>query len=102
MPLLKIAESKKITIYATIEETTAKQIDQYAAWTKGNSDEVIQQALDYVFGKDKEFERFRTENPAAKPKIPLRVKRSASTATTSADAAASTAPSTAARSNGVR
>ena len=102
MPLLKIAESKKITIYATIEETTAKQIDQYAAWTKGSPDEVIQQALDYVFGKDREFERFRTDNPAAKPKIPLRVKRPAGPAATSSDASASAAANAAARTHGAR
>lgn len=80
MPLLKIAESKKITVYATIEETTAKQIEQYAAMTKGSCDEVIQQALDYVFSRDKDFEKFRTEKPDVKAKIPLRVKRSGSAA----------------------
>ena len=98
MPLLKIAESKKITVYATIEETTAKQIEQYAAMTTGSCDEVIQQALDYVFSRDKDFEKFRTEKPDAKPKIPLRVKRSGS-ATAAPESAQSGASS---RRNGVR
>ena len=79
MPLLKIAESKKITVYSTIEETTVKQIEQYAAMTKGTVDEVVQQALDYVFSKDADFRKFCTENPDAKPKEPVRVKRSSST-----------------------
>ena len=58
MPLLKISESKKVTAIVTLEEATAKQIEQYAAMTKGNPGEVIQQALDYIFSKDKDFERF--------------------------------------------
>ena len=98
MPLLKIAESKKITIYSTIEEVTAKQIEQYAAMTKGTVDEVVQQALDYVFSKDADFRKFCTENPDAKPKEPVRVKRSTSTATTP-EAAKDNAPT---RTNGAR
>ena len=80
MPLLKIAESKKITIYSTIEEITVKQIEQYAAMTKGTVDEVVQQALDYVFSKDADFKKFCTENPDAKPKEPVRIKRASSAA----------------------
>lgn len=83
MPLLKIAESKKITIYSTIEEATVRQIEQYAAMTKGTVDEVVQQALDYVFTKDTDFRKFATENPEAKPKEPVRIKRSASAASAS-------------------
>ena len=82
MPLLKIAESKKITIYSTVEETTVKQIEQYAAMTKGTVDEVVQQALEYVFSKDADFKKFCTETPDAKPKEPVRVKRASSTTPT--------------------
>lgn len=55
MPLLRIVASKKITAIVTIEDATAKQIDQYAAMTKGSADDVIQAALDYVFSTDKDF-----------------------------------------------
>ena len=85
MPLLKISESKKVTAIVTLEEATAKQIEQYAAMTKGNPDEVIQQALDYIFSKDKDFERFSQENADAKPKIALRLKRPAGAATSPPD-----------------
>lgn len=78
MPLLKITESKKVTAIVTIEETTARQIEQYAAMTKGNPDEVIQQALDYVFSKDKDFETYARDHADAKPKIALRLKKPAS------------------------
>ena len=79
MPLLEIAESKKITAIVTIEETTAKQIDQYAAFTKGSPDDVVQAALTYIFTKDKDFQKFCDENATAKPKTALRLKRPAST-----------------------
>ena len=94
MPLLKIAESKKITIYATIEETTAKQIEQYAAMTKGTCDEVVQQALDYIFSKAADFKKFCTEHPDAKPKDPIRVKRSSSAAATPEPASNGASPRT--------
>lgn len=90
MPLLKITESKKVTAIVTIEETTARQIEQYAAMTKGSPDEVVQQALDYVFSKDKEFETFAKDNASAKPKIALRLKKPASTTASSPDASTST------------
>jgi hypothetical protein len=51
MPLLKISESKKVTALVTIEDATARQIEQYAAMTKGNPDEVVQQALDYILSQ---------------------------------------------------
>ena len=86
MPLLKITESKKVTAIITIEDATAKQIEQYAAMTKGNPDEVVQQALDYVFSKDKDFETFCRDNANAKPKIALRLKRPATPAATASDA----------------
>ena len=97
MPLLKITESKKVTAIVTIEDATAKQIEQYAAMTKGNPDEVVQQALDYVFSKDKDFETFCRDHADAKPKIALRLKRPAVTpatasATKSGAAARSGAP----------
>ena len=96
MPLLKIVASKKITAIVTIEDATAKQIDQYAAMTKGSADDVVQAALDYVFSTDKDFTKFREENALAKPTIPLRLKKPAGAVTKPEDAPASTRTSTAA------
>jgi hypothetical protein len=92
MPLLKISESKKVTAIVTLEETTAKQIEHYAAMTKGNPDEVVQQALDYIFSKDKDFERFCLENAEAKPKIALRLKRPAGSAPSPTDTRSGSKP----------
>ncbi len=96
MPLLKIVASKKITAIVTIEDATAKQINQYAAMTSGSADDVVQAALDYVFSADKDFPRFRDANPHATPTIPLRLKKPASTGTKPEEASASTKASTAA------
>ena len=85
MPLLNITESKKVTAVVNIEESTARQIDQYAAMTKGSADEVVQQALAYVFSKDKDFETYCKDNANAKPKLPLRLKKPASTPALSSD-----------------
>ena len=86
MPLLKISESKKLTATISLEEVTAKRIEQYAAMTKGTPDEVIQQALDYIFSKDKDFEKFCAAEPNAKPKIALRIKRPTTPGTAAAEA----------------
>ena len=86
MPLLEIIASKKITAIVTIEDATAKQVDQYAAMTKGSADDVIEAALTYVFSKDKEFAKFREDYASAKPSIPLRLKRPANTPAKQEDA----------------
>ena len=80
MPLLDIAESKKITIVASIEEATARNVDLYAAFTKGAPDDVVNAALEYIFSKDKDFQKFIESDATAKPKTALRVKRPASAA----------------------
>lgn len=98
MPLLDIAESKKITAIASIEEATAKNVDLYAAFTKGSPDDVVNGALDYIFSKDKDFVKFREENPNAKPKTALRVKRPVNATTKAGDTPASAKAST----NGTR
>ena len=77
MPLLEIVASKKVTAVVTLEDSTAKQIDQYAAFTKGSADDVVNAALEYIFSKDKDFQKYREENAAAKPTIGLRMKRAA-------------------------
>jgi hypothetical protein len=79
MPLLDITASKKITAIVTLEDSTAKQIDQYAAFTKGSADDVVNAALEYIFSKDKDFQKYRDDNGTAKPSIPLRMKRPTST-----------------------
>ncbi len=96
MPLLEITASKKATSIVTLEDATAKQIDQYAAFTKGSGDDVVEAALSYVFDKDKAFQKFGDESTGAKPTIALRMKRPVVTATKAAKHPVEAKPSTAA------
>ena len=76
MPLLEVTKITKVTATIALEESNAKQVDQYAAFLNVQADDVINQALAYVFAKDKEFQQFRDSNrnvPAT-----LRVKKPAS------------------------
>ena len=74
MPLLELTKTQKVTATVALEESTAKQVDQYAAFLKAGADDVVNQALAYVFAKDKEFQQFRDGNHDAKPLQALRVK----------------------------
>ncbi len=79
MPLLDIKQTRKVTAICSLEESTAIQVDQYAAFIKCLPDEVVNKALEYTFGKDSEFQKYRTENP--KVSAQLRIKKPATVAT---------------------
>jgi hypothetical protein len=76
MPLLDIKQIRKVTATCSLEESTANQVDQYAAFANCLPDEVINKALEYTFGKDAEFQKYRTSNP--KVSAQLRIKKPAS------------------------
>ena len=65
MPLLDIKATRKVTVICSLEESTAIQVDQYAAFANAPADEVVNKALEYAFGKDSEFQKFRVSNPNA-------------------------------------
>jgi hypothetical protein len=68
MPLLEIVQTRRITAMIRLDETTATQIDQYAAFLHGTADEVVDKALAYVFAKDRDFQDFlRTPESAHVP-----------------------------------
>ena len=58
MPLLEIVQTRQITATIRLDETTAEQIDQYAAFLRASADEVVDKALTYVFAKDRDFQEF--------------------------------------------
>jgi hypothetical protein len=78
MPLLEIRPTKKVTALCTLEESTATMVNQYAAFVQAKGDDVVNKALEYAFGQDKEFQKYRAANPSA-PSA-LRVKFPVSTA----------------------
>ncbi len=81
MPLLEIVKTHHVTASIRLNEETAGQIDQYAAFLHASADEVVDKALTYVFAKDRDFQDFLRTPEAAKVTASLRV-RSVPQATT--------------------
>ncbi len=58
MPLLEINQSRHICASVRLDEVTATQVDQYAAFIHASADDVVDKALNYVFSKDRDFQDF--------------------------------------------
>ena len=80
MPLLEIVPSKKVTATVSLEEPTANLVNQYSAFTRVAADDVVNKALEYVFTKDKDFQKFIGSPNDSKPLQPLRIKRNGDSA----------------------
>lgn len=75
MPLLDVAQTRHyVSATVRIEDATARQIDQYAAFMKTSADEIVDKALAYVFAKDKDFQEFLEAPEAARVQSSLRVR----------------------------
>jgi hypothetical protein len=74
MPLLEIIQTRRITAMIRLDETTATQIDQYAAFLHATADEVVDKALAYVFAKDRDFQDYLRTPEAAHVPPSLRVR----------------------------
>jgi hypothetical protein len=74
MPLLEINQTGRITAFVRLDELTAVQIDQYAAFLKAPADEVVDKALGYVFAKDRDFQDFLRTQGAAQVPESLRIR----------------------------
>jgi hypothetical protein len=75
MPLLEVIQSRQISASVRLDETTATQVDQYAAFIHASADDVVDKALNYVFGRDREFQEF-LKTPQARQVTPtLRIRR---------------------------
>jgi hypothetical protein len=75
MPLLEIVKTRHITASIRLDETTASQIDQYAAFLHSSADEVVDKALTYVFAKDRDFQDFLRTPEASHAPESLRIRR---------------------------
>ena len=75
MPLLEIVQTHHVTAMIRLDETTAGQIDQYAAFLHAPADEVVDKALAYVFSKDRDFQDFLRTPEAARVPRSLRIRR---------------------------
>ena len=65
MPLLEITQIRHISASVRLDESTAAQVDQYAAFIHASADDVVDKALNYVFSKDRDFQDF-PKTPQAK------------------------------------
>ena len=75
MPLLEVVQTRYVSASIRLTDTTALQLDQYAAFIHATADEVIDQALAYVFSKDRDFQEFLRTPEALRIMPTLRVRR---------------------------
>jgi hypothetical protein len=77
MPLLEVVRTRQISASIRLTDSTAIQVDQYAAFIRASADDVVEQALSYVFGKDRDFQDFLKSPDAQKVTPTLRIRKPA-------------------------
>jgi hypothetical protein len=75
MPLLEVIQTKQISASIRLTDTTATQVDQYAAFIRACADDVVEQALTYVFAKDRDFQEFLKTPQAKQVTATLRIRK---------------------------
>ena len=75
MPLLEVTQTRHLSASIRLTDMTASQVDQYAAFICASADDVVEQALAYVFSKDREFQEFLRTPEAQRITPTLRVRR---------------------------
>jgi predicted transcriptional regulator len=75
MPLLEVVQTKQISASIRLSDTTATQVDQYAAFIRACADDVVEQALTYVFAKDRDFQEFLKTPQAKQVAATLRIRK---------------------------
>ena len=77
MPLLEVTQTRYVSASIRLRDTTAMQVDQYAAFIKASADDVVEQAVTYVFSKDRDFQEFLKTPQAQRITPTLRIRRAA-------------------------
>ena len=75
MPLLEVTQTRHLSASIRLTDTTATQVDQYAAFIHASANDVVEQALAYVFSKDRDFQEFLKSPEAQRITPTLRVRR---------------------------
>jgi hypothetical protein len=76
MPLLEINRTRQQTVMLRLNEKTAELVNQYAAFIHcDDADTVVEQALHYVFTKDRDFQDFLKTSQAQDVAPILRVRK---------------------------
>lgn len=75
MPLLEVVQTRYVSASIRLTDATALQVDQYAAFIHASADEVLEQALAYVFSKDRDFQEFLKSPEARRITPTLRTRK---------------------------
>lgn len=75
MPLLEVVQTRQISASIRLTDSTAYQVDQYAAFIRASADDVIEEALKHCFGKDRDFQEFLKSPDARKVTPTLRIRK---------------------------
>ena len=75
MPLLEVIQTKQVSASIRLSDTTATQVDQYAAYIHATADDVVEKALQYVFAKDPGFRDFQKTPQAKEAAATLRIRK---------------------------
>jgi hypothetical protein len=84
MPLLEVNQTRQISASIRLTDTTANQVDQYAHFIRACADDVVEQALTYVFSKDRDFQEFLKTPEARHVSATLRIRKAPAAETTEA------------------
>ena len=75
MPLLEVNQTKQVSASVRLNDTTAIQVNQYAHFIRACADDVVEQALAYVFSKDRDFQEFLKTPEARQVAATLRIRK---------------------------
>ena len=75
MPLLEVNQTRQVSASIRLTDSTATQVDQYAHFIRACADDVVEQALTYVFSKDRDFQDFLKTPEAKQAAATLRIRK---------------------------
>ena len=75
MPLLEVIQTRQICATIRLTDTIATRVDQYAAFISASADDIVEQALAYVFSKDRDFQEYLRSPQSRDCASSLRVRR---------------------------
>ena len=75
MPLLEVIQTKQVSASIRLSDTTAALVDQYAHFIRACADDVVEQALTYVFAEDRDFQEFLKTPQAKQVAATLRIRK---------------------------
>jgi hypothetical protein len=84
MPLLEVTQTRHVSASIRLTDATAIRIDQYVAFCKSQApdnlveaDQIVEKAVIYAFGQDREFQQFLQSPEAQAVKPTLRIRKPA-------------------------